>query len=103
MNDAERDRSIETLLRQGQAADLPSSDRCLDAEVLAAWMDEGLSADARVAAEKHAVGCARCQALLASMARTDPGRDVSPPWYAFTAKWVLPVAAVVTALVVWIS
>ena len=104
MDTADRDRSIETLLRQRQReADPQSMEQCVDAEVLAAWMDDGLSSDALAAVEKHAAGCARCQALLASMARTKPVVVDKPWWRALTAKWLVPIAAVATGLVVWVS
>jgi hypothetical protein len=105
MNRTDRDRSIETLLRSSRAHDggAQMTDQCVDAESLAAWMEGGLSADARAAVEKHAVGCARCQALLASMARTAVDLESTPWWRTVTAKWLVPVAAVATALIVWVS
>src|SRR5437762_9972087 len=104
MSSADRDRSIEALLRQRQReADPQSTEQCVDAEVLATWMDGGLSGDALAAAEKHAAGCARCQALLAAMARPKPVVVDRPWWRALTAKWLVPIAAVATALVVWVS
>ncbi|MFL6280292.1 MAG: hypothetical protein ACJ731_09285, partial [Vicinamibacterales bacterium] len=100
----QRDRSIEILLRQRhEDADAPFTDPCLHPELLAAWMENGLAADTRGAAEKHAAGCARCQALLASMARTAPDVDARPWWRSLTAKWLVPIAAVATGLAVWIS
>ena len=100
----DRDRSIETLLRSSRAHDSGAqrTDQCVDAESLAAWMDGGLSADGRAAIDKHAVGCARCQALLASMARTALDIEPTPWWRTVTAKWLVPVAAVATALIVWV-
>ena len=104
MNRTDRDRSIETLLRSSaQDSGAQMTDQCVDAESLAAWMEGGLSADARAAVEKHAVGCARCQALLASMARTAVDIESTPWWRTVTAKWLVPVAAVATALIVWVS
>jgi len=105
MNRTDRDRSIETLLRSSRVHDSGAqmTDQCVDAESLAAWMEGGLSADARAAVEKHAVGCARCQALLASMARTAVDIESTPWWRTVTAKWLVPVAAVATALIVWVS
>ncbi len=99
----DRDRTIESLLRRREIDASQPTDQCVDAESLAAWMEGGLSDDARAAVEKHAAGCARCQALLASMARTAPDVEVRPWWRSVTAKWLVPVAAIATALVVWIS
>jgi negative regulator of sigma E activity len=104
MTNTDRDRSIETLLRSHRADDdAQVSSECLDAEALAAWMDGELPEPARLAAEQHAAGCARCQALLASMARTEPDSEVRPWWSSLTAKWLVPVAALATAVVVWVS
>src|SRR5258708_26298161 len=47
-----------------------STPGCMDTETLAAWSDDALSAREREAVESHAAVCARCQALLAAMART---------------------------------
>ena len=99
----DRDRSIESLLRRRGIEAPQSMDQCVDAESLAAWMEGGLTAKARAAVEKHAAGCVRCQALLASMARTEIDAEPKPWWRSLTAKWLVPVAAVATALVVWIS
>jgi hypothetical protein len=101
----DRDRLLETLLRQSNEDDgeLSSAAQCVDAEVLAAWVDGALSSQALAEAEKHAAGCARCQALLASMAKTAPAAEVRPWWHAVPARWLMPVAAVATALLVWVS
>jgi len=98
-----RDRSIESLLRRREGDVPQSTDQCVDAESLAAWMESGLTADARATVEKHAAGCLRCQALLASMARTEPHEEPRPWWRSVTAKWLVPIAAVATAFVVWTS
>ena len=99
----DRDRSIESLLRRREIEAPQSTDQCVDAESLAAWMEGGLTASARAAVEQHAAGCVRCQALLASMARTEVDVPPTPWWRSLTAKWLVPIAAVATALVVWIS
>jgi Photosynthesis system II assembly factor YCF48 len=101
----ERDRSIEVLLRQRRQDDagVRTSEQCVDAEVLAAWMDGSLSGSALADAEKHAAGCARCQALLVSMAKTTPQTHGLPWWRTVTARWLVPVAAIATALVVWVA
>ena len=101
MNNTDRDRVIETLLRSRHADEHGTA--CLDAESLAAWIDGGLSADARTRVEHHAADCARCQALLASMARTAPALEDRPWWRSAMAKWVVPIAAVATAVVVWVA
>jgi hypothetical protein len=99
-----RDRSIEILLRRRRESDVAAqvSPQCLDGEVLAAWMDGALGGNALADAEQHVATCARCQALLASMARTMPEADARRWWQVLSAKWLVPVAAVATALLVWV-
>jgi hypothetical protein len=103
----ERDRSIDRLLRRRLEPDAglpaPATDACVDAETLAAWMDGSLSREALDRAEHHAAGCARCQAMLASMARTAPDTAGHPWWRSLTARWVVPIAAAATAAALWIS
>jgi hypothetical protein len=100
----QRDRSIDRLLRRLEpAADRPAGDACVDAETLAAWMDGSLSGEALDRAEHHAAGCARCQAMVASMARTAPDTAARPWWRTLTVKWVVPIAAAATAVVVWVA
>ena len=105
-NDRARDRSIDRLLRRLEpGADLPATDACVDAETLAAWMDGSLSGQALDRAEHHAAGCARCQAMLASMVRTAPKTEMAarPWWRMLTVKWMVPIAAAATAVVLWVS
>jgi hypothetical protein len=101
MNNTDRDRAIEALLRSRRADE--SGAACIDAESLAAWMEGGLPADMRARVEQHAADCARCQALLASMARTAPELEDRQWWRTAMTKWVVPVAAMATALVVWVA
>jgi hypothetical protein len=100
-----RDRAIEILLQRRRESDVASqvSPQCLDGETLAAWMEGALSGNALADAEQHAASCARCQALLASMARTMPEADSRAWWQVLSAEWLVPVAAVATALLVWVS
>jgi hypothetical protein len=102
-NRGERDRSIDRLLRRKeQHADLPATDACVDAETLAAWMDGSLSGESLDRAEHHAAGCARCQAMLASMARTAPETAARPSWRTVTVRWIVPVAAAAAAVMLWV-
>jgi photosynthesis system II assembly factor YCF48-like protein/putative zinc finger protein len=101
MNNSDRDRAIETLLRSRRGEERSAA--CVDAESLGAWIDGGLSADARAQVEHHATDCARCQALLASMARTTPAVEHRAWWRSTMAQWLVPAAAVATALVVWVA
>ena len=99
----DRDRSLEMLLCQRPQDEAASVAQCVDAEVLAAWMDGALSDQTLAQVEKHAGGCTRCQALLASMAKATPAVEPRPWWRAVSAKWLVPIAAVATALLVWVS
>ena len=100
-----RDRSIEALPRARRADDDDArmTQPCVDPEVLAAWIDGGLTDDVRGSVETHAAGCARCQGALASMARSAPHEEARPWWRSVTVKWLVPVAAALTALAVWVQ
>ncbi len=106
----DRDRSLD----QWFSAALPETgeptDSCLDAETVAAWLDEGLAPSARQQAEVHVSTCARCQALVSAVvtmqaadaAATEP---VPSRWRAW-ANWMVPLGAVATAglaLAVWLN
>ena len=81
----------------------PSSD-CLDADVLAAWADGTLSRGDRARLQSHAASCARCQAMLAAMARTAAPPAARKWWQATTVRWLVPLATVSTlAVVVWLN
>jgi hypothetical protein len=103
MGKREQDTSMEQLLREALAArDRTPQSECLDAEVLAAWADGALSGSERSFAEAHAARCARCQAMLAAMARTVPAPVATPAWS--IRKWMsflTPVAAGAVALALW--
>lgn len=78
-------------------------DSCLDAETLAAWVDGGLRGDEFRMAQTHVADCARCQALVGAMARTEAAVPQLEPqrtprrWLA----WAVPLTAAATALVIW--
>ena len=105
------DRAIEHLLRE--AAATPSgepSGLCLDVDTLAAWVDGRLSRAELTLAEVHAAGCARCQSMLAVMARTAEagqeaaGAAISPRrslWRML--PWMGPVAAAATAAAIYVA
>jgi hypothetical protein len=81
-----------------------SNEACLDPETLALWVDDGLSAAERAAAERHVADCARCQATLAALVRTAPILERQRPWWqTLKAAWLAPVAAAATALAIWIA
>src|SRR5436190_12241736 len=93
-------RLLRTTLQGRMQPAAPSG--CIHAETLGAWCDGTLSARERVAAESHASGCARCQALLAAMARTMPPAPPTRWWRPSTMAWVAPLAVAAAAVVLWI-
>ena len=100
----DNDRLLDKALKQALAVptDVPPSEACLDAETLAAWMDDGLDPAAVALAEAHVSSCARCQALVGAMTRSAPEVPVSghaPS--SFWRWWLAPVAAAAAATVVW--
>jgi hypothetical protein len=100
----DRDRILDNALRHALAArpDVPAADDCLDAETLAAWMEDGLDPAAVELAERHAASCARCQTLVGAMARSAPEVPLnSRARSAFWRWWLAPVAAAAAATVVW--
>jgi len=103
-----RETPFERLVREALRASATTGPRgeCLDAATVAALADGTLPADERVAAEAHAADCARCQALLAAMARS--AVDVAPAharwWRVPAIRWLVPITAATaaaTAVVVW--
>jgi hypothetical protein len=75
----------------------------LDAETVAAWLDGGLDAVSLAAAEAHASNCERCQALLATVAKTLPEGEPSLVVSGFSRIkwWLAPLVAAAAAVTVW--
>jgi Photosynthesis system II assembly factor YCF48 len=103
----DRDQSVDRLLRRAMrpGAAPAASDRCLDAETVAAWIDGGLPADAAGMAEAHASTCARCQAMLAALVRASPPLPPSDSWW--RRRWfiagLVPLTAGAAAIAIWIA
>ena len=100
----DRDATIDRLLAgRATRSQGPSTDACLDADTLAAWADGALDAGALATAEAHAADCARCQAMLAAMARTAPlaPAQVVAPWWKPVFRWLVPLTAAAAAVLVW--
>jgi len=78
-----------------------NSDPHLDAETLAAWAEDRLSAAEREALEGHAADCERCQALLAAMVRTESPVEARPAWFRRISPlgWAVPLTAAAAALI----
>jgi Photosynthesis system II assembly factor YCF48/Putative zinc-finger len=103
----DREPAIDRLLRRsmGTGTALEATDRCLDAESLAAWVDGALPADAAAAAEAHASSCGRCQAMLATLVRTAPPPASPESWW--RRRWfiagLVPLTAGATAIAIWVA
>jgi hypothetical protein len=100
----DRDRSVERLLRQpGSLPSVSSTAECLDAETVAAWADGNLSGAGLEKAESHVADCARCQAVVAALIRTEApvaARQRAPrKWLA----WLVPLTAAAAAVAIWIA
>ena len=85
----------------------PATPECADAESLAAYSDRSLSARERERLETHFADCARCQMLLADIARADESARIAKsagevPWY---RRWrlAIPALAAAAAVLVFIS
>jgi hypothetical protein len=104
MGKREQDASMEQLLRDALSArDRAPQSECFDADVLAAWADGALTGSERSFAEAHAARCARCQAMLAAMARTAPEPAAAAPALSIR-RWITfltPLAAGAVALALW--
>ena len=102
----ERERSVERLLRESLATSQPApgTGSCLDAEMLAAWLEGGLTGSQLTAAQEHVAGCGSCQATLAALVRAIPMAPEPEPWWrrALGARWLVPVAATATAIAIWV-
>jgi hypothetical protein len=108
---ADRDRSIERLLQRAMESPEPPGPDCLDAETLAAFVDAGLSAADRRAAEAHIADCHQCQAVTAALVKEPlvPSADLTVHetrswWKARPAlNWLIPAVAGATAIALWVA
>jgi len=73
------------------------TNRCLDGETLAAWVDGGLSRTDAAMAEAHVSSCPRCQEITGLIVKTRPVTVVDAPWWRRRAAWLVPVTAGVAA------
>jgi len=111
--DAERDQSTDRLLRAAlRPRDEAGGEACLNAETLAAWADGTLYGQDAVGIEAHLADCARCQAMLAAFAQSEPAADVPAPVEApavvpfrprRTMRWFVPMAVgtIAASLLIW--
>ena len=105
---SDRDRILEQALKHElKGVRTPPAGACLDADTLGAWTDGGLDAAAMAAAEAHVSNCARCQALVGTMARSTPITSATPDTsgtlgtFPLWKWWLAPIAAGVTAVTLW--
>jgi Photosynthesis system II assembly factor YCF48/Putative zinc-finger len=96
-------RVLRETLRDQLAVTPPSSrSGCIDVDTLAAWGDGTLNRRDRARVESHAATCARCQAMLAAMAKTAAPLPARRWWQASTVRWLVPIAACsALAVVIW--
>ena len=100
-----RDRAMEAMLRRQMPGGAGPGDACPDAETLAAWTDGGLDARAQAQVEAHAAGCARCQALMAAIVKSEPAPAALAPegsWSRWSLRWLVPLTAAAAATLVWV-
>jgi hypothetical protein len=96
--------ATDRLLRRHRQALGPEDrgDECPDAETIAALTSGGLPAELRAAAGAHVADCARCLAVAAALARSEPvPPPASWPWWA-RVRLLVPVTAAATALFLWV-
>jgi hypothetical protein len=106
-----RERILEDALKHElRAVDSTAGQNCVDAEMLAAWQDDGLDAKAVAAIESHVSTCARCQALVAvslrpeALGTTAPTLGTEAPRHPGTFafwKWLAPLGAAAAAVTLW--
>ena len=103
---SEVDAGFERLLKDAMTKRLRAAagSECIDAETLAAWCDGALPRSERSFVEAHAARCARCQDMLAVMARTAPVDIGRAAWS--LRQWVMmlaPAATATAAVALWFA
>jgi len=103
------DRLIRSSLAGGGAGDAGA---CPEADTVAAYGEDRLGTEERRSLEVHLASCARCQDVLALIARDAPrpaeiaGPQPSPsthrPWFS-SLRWAVPVAAAAVAVTVYVA
>jgi hypothetical protein len=114
-DDSVRDKGMDRLVESGMRAGLqPASSNCLDAEILAAYVERTLSQRERADCEGHIVSCARCQEHVAALVRLSeadeparvlvaaaaPARAVRASWFRFAFAGPVLAAVLVTGIYV---
>ena len=103
--DNERDTSIERMLAKALRAQTSAraTGDCLDAETIAAWVDDALPARERAAAQAHVADCERCQALVAAAIKTMPAPVARSPWRLSFMGWLVPLTVAAAAIAIWVN
>lgn len=108
-DDTGLDRLLRSALVSAQSA---GGKDCPDAEQVAAYVDGGLTARERTDLEPHLAACARCQAVLAVLARESaaeqPAAEAKPSaWRAFlalpTLRWLVPASAAALGVILYVA
>jgi len=83
---------------------------CVEADVVAAWVEGGLRPAEAASVEAHVSSCARCQAVMATLIRTTPATTPVPGFGARlralidgNLRWLVPTAGVAAALLVYLA
>jgi hypothetical protein len=100
-----RERAIERVLRQPAVKTGVPLEDCLDAETLAAWVDGSLTKNEAAVAESHVSTCARCQAVAATLVRSEPGPEGAEAWWrrGRALGWLVPLTAGAVAVALWVA
>ena len=105
-----RGAAIDRLLRRALEAGAGAQPGvCPDPDVIAAYLEGGLSGHEREEFERHAASCERCLATLAAVAEIGPlpGTGEAPerarPWWRGVWPWLAPLTAAATAAVVYVA
>jgi hypothetical protein len=93
------DRALRSAARRGRPAGV-----CPDAASLAAYADNGLTADERRRVEAHAADCATCLEHLALLGAISLDREAPEPSRSWLVRWgwLVPVATAVLVVAVWV-
>ena len=93
------DRALRSAARRGRPAGV-----CPDAASLAAYADNGLTADERRRVEAHAADCATCLEHLALLGAISLDRQAPEPSRSWLVRWgwLVPVATAVLLVAVWV-
>jgi hypothetical protein len=75
-----------------------ATNRCLDGETLAAWVEGGLTRNDAAMAEAHVSSCPRCQEIAGLIVKTAPAVIVEAPWWRRRAAWLVPASVGVAAV-----